>query len=181
MDRWPVRGTRTVPVVEASCDYLGINHYYGQEVAFDITRPRDHLMRRITPKDAYVGEFGLPLKPEWLYDAVLSVKHLGKPIYITESGIAATDDAVREDFILRNLEQLRRAIGDGADVRGYFHWTSVDNFEWAFGYSMKFGLIAIDRYTLERSPKPSAHLYARIAAGNALPSGADRAGSVDSR
>ena len=168
MDRWPGPGRRLVEVVDATADFVGVNHYYGQEVAFDPSRPRDQFMRRSAPADATVGEFGLPMRPEWLRDAVLAVagRRPGTPIYVTESGIATEDDSVRQEFLVANLLRLREAIDRGADVRGYFHWTSMDNFEWALGYSMRFGLIEVDRATMERRPKPSAHLYARIAQTN---------------
>ena len=97
------------------------------------------------------------------------LKGLGKPVYITENGLAAADDVRRQRYIPDVLENVRLAIADGVDVRGYFHWTSMDNFEWARGYSAKFGLIAVDRKTLERTIKPSGRLYGRIAAANALP------------
>jgi beta-glucosidase len=67
------------------------------------------------------------------------------------------------------LSNVQLAIGDGVDVRGYFHWTNTDNFEWARGYTQQLGLIAVDRKTLERTVKPSGRLYARIAATNSLP------------
>jgi beta-glucosidase len=68
------------------------------------------------------------------------------------------------------LGNVHAAIEDGVDVRGYFHWTNTDNFEWARGYTAHFGLIAVDRTTLERTVKPSGRLYARIATANALKS-----------
>jgi beta-glucosidase len=91
-----------------------------------------------------------------------------KPVYVTENGIATTDDAVREHYLGEILTSVHQAIEDGVDVRGYFHWTNLDNFEWARGYAPKFGLIAVDRKTLERTIKPSGRFYARIAAANAL-------------
>ena len=66
------------------------------------------------------------------------------------------------------LSNVLLAIGDGVDVRGYFHWTNMDNFEWARGYAMRFGLIEVDRKTLERRIKPSGRLYARIAQSNSV-------------
>ena len=96
------------------------------------------------------------------------VRELGKPVYVTENGISTGDDAVRQAYLPAVLRSVHRAIADGVDVRGYFHWTATDNFEWARGYSQKFGLIAVDRTTLEREMKPSAMLYARIAAANAV-------------
>ena len=168
MDRWPA-GRRLTEIVRAPSDFVGVNHYYGQSVAFSLS-PKDQFMRRSAPEGATVGEFGYPHRPEWLREAVLSVarKRPGTPIYVTESGIATVDDAVRQEFLVRNLTELQRAVAGGTDVRGYFHWTSMDNFEWAFGYSMRFGLIEVDRQTMERRPKPSAHLYARIARANSV-------------
>ena len=75
---------------------------------------------------------------------------------------------MRQDYLPAIVRSVHGAIQDGVDVRGYFHWTALDNFEWARGYSQKFGLIAVDRTTLEREVKPSGRLYARIAAANAL-------------
>ena len=73
-------------------------------------------------------------------------------------------DAVRRgSFLLRHLEELELAIADGVDVRGYFHWSLLDNFEWAEGYEPRFGLVEVDFTTQERRPRPSAGLYARIA------------------
>jgi beta-glucosidase len=97
------------------------------------------------------------------------LRTLGKPVYITENGYATHDDAVRRQYLTDVLSNVQLAIGDGVDVRGYFHWTNTDNFEWARGYTQQLGLIAVDRKTLERTVKPSGRLYARIAATNSLP------------
>ena len=69
---------------------------------------------------------------------------LGKPIYITENGIADARDDRRELFIRRYLYAMSQAMKDGCDVRGYFYWSLLDNFEWAKGYEMKFGLYEVD-------------------------------------
>jgi beta-glucosidase len=97
------------------------------------------------------------------------LKGLGKPVYITESGLGTNDDEWRQQYLVDVLANVQLAIQDGVDVRGYFHWTNMDNFEWARGYQTHFGLIAVDRKTLERTIKPSGRLYARIAKANALP------------
>ena len=96
------------------------------------------------------------------------LKQYGKPVYVTENGIATSDDAVRARYLADVLANVHGAIQDGVDVRGYFHWTNTDNFEWARGYSVNFGLIEVDRKTLDRTMRPSGRLYARIAAANAL-------------
>ena len=98
------------------------------------------------------------------------MKSLGKPVFVTENGLGTGDDERRERYVVDVLASVRGAIEDGVDVRGYFHWTNMDNFEWARGYAPRFGLIAVDRKTLERTVKPSGRLYARIATANALPS-----------
>jgi len=101
-------------------------------------------------------------------DALLDLKQFRKPVYVTESGIAAEDDSIRQQFLKDYLAEVHQAIAEGVDVRGFFHWTSMDNFEWTHAYRMKFGLIAVDRATLERTPKPSAALFARMALANAV-------------
>ena len=171
-DGWPVRGTKLQRIVEAPCDYIGLNHYSGQLVEFDALRPADQFIKRINPPGVPVSDFRQAIVPEWMREALAELKPLGKPVLITESGVAAADDSVRQKFLLDILEQVWLAIHqDGVDVRGYYHWTSMDNFEWAEGYSMKFGLIEVDRNSLDRRPKPSAQLFARIAQSNSLPSG----------
>ena len=83
---------------------------------------------------------------------------------VTENGIATADDARRVAFIDRALDGVQSCIRDGLPVKGYFHWSLLDNFEWQKGYSMTFGLIAVDRATQTRHPKESlAHLGSFLA------------------
>ena len=97
-----------------------------------------------------------------------AAKHVRVPIYITESGIATDDDFQRVEFIRSTLEGVLKCIADGIDVRGYIHWSLLDNFEWIFGYRPKFGLIAVDRTTQQRTVKPSAHFLGDIARHNRI-------------
>jgi beta-glucosidase len=92
----------------------------------------------------------------------------GLPVIVTENGVAVTDDYRRVVFVTRGLEGLGRCLDDGVDVRGYFYWSAFDNFEWAFGYRPTFGLIAVDRTTQERHPKPSAAWLGRVASSGIL-------------
>jgi beta-glucosidase len=92
----------------------------------------------------------------------------GKPILVTEHGVATDDDTERVEYIRAGLEALHTLIGEGIPLRAYIHWTGFDNFEWALGYSMKFGLVAVDRETQERKPKPSARFLGQIAQANRL-------------
>ena len=86
-----------------------------------------------------------------------------KPLYVTENGIATSDDTRRVEYIRRAVGGMQSCIADGIDVRGYMHWSLLDNWEWIFGYDRHFGLVAVDRTTFKRSPKPSAAYLGDIA------------------
>jgi len=92
----------------------------------------------------------------------------GTPILVTENGIATSDDTRRVAYTRGALEGLHRAISDGIDVRGYQHWSALDNYEWASGYRPTFGLIAFDRETFARTPKPSLAWLGEVARRNGL-------------
>ncbi|MGA7168823.1 MAG: family 1 glycosylhydrolase, partial [Candidatus Sulfotelmatobacter sp.] len=115
-----------------------------------------------------------------LYDMVMRVTHdFDRPVIeITESGCAYDDgpdaggvirDQRRIDYHREYLQALARAIKDGADVRGYHAWSLIDNFEWAEGFSQRFGLAYVDFKTQQRTIKHSGRWYAKVAAGNAVP------------
>ena len=87
---------------------------------------------------------------------------------ILENGLADAQDKYRADFIKEHLYWVHQAISEGADVRGYFHWSLLDNFEWAHGFGPKFGLYAVDRQTMQRTPRPSAQVYADICKNNRI-------------
>ncbi len=125
-------------------------------------------MRRFNVPGAPVTDVGMSADPHWMRQVLNELRTLGKPVYITENGLASHDDEWRRRYITEILSNVLLAIGDGVDVRGYFHWTNTDNFEWARGYGIRFGLIDVDRQTLERTIKPSGHHYGRIAAANSL-------------
>lgn len=100
-----------------------------------------------------------------------------KPIYITENGICCTDwihedgkvhDADRIDYIKKYLKALNRAIDEGADVRGYFVWSLLDNFEWAQGYRERFGIVYVDYETQKRTLKDSAYFYRDVIKNNGI-------------
>ncbi len=90
------------------------------------------------------------------------------PLLVTENGIGTTDDEQRIDYVRQALAGVLDAIDDGVDVRGYTYWSLLDNFEWAFGYRPRFGIVGVDRATFARSPKPSAAWLAAVAKANAL-------------
>lgn len=120
--------------------------------------------------------FGWPMTPEALYwGPRFFHERYGVPIVITENGMSGHDwvaldggvhDAHRIDFTARYLRELRRAAAEGVDIRGYFHWSFMDNFEWAEGYKHRFGLVHVDFETLRRTPKDSAFWYRDVIAAN---------------
>jgi beta-glucosidase len=136
--------------------------------AFDPGRPKDQFIRRFNVPGRPVTDMGLSADPSWMRLVLNELRGLGKPVYITENGLATDDDEWRRRYMTETLSNVHLAIADGVDVRGYFHWTNTDNFEWARGYATHFGLIAVDRQSLERTIKPSGRHYARIAAANSL-------------
>ncbi len=94
----------------------------------------------------------------------------GLPVYVTENGIGTDDDDQRIEFLARALTGVGRCLDDGIDVRGYFHWSLLDNFEWVLGYGPTFGMVAVDRATFERRPKGSSSWLGAVARANALSS-----------
>jgi beta-glucosidase len=92
----------------------------------------------------------------------------GRPVVVTENGIATADDAERVEFLGEALQSAHRCLQEGIDLRGYFVWSLLDNFEWHLGYGPKFGLVAVTPGTFERRPKPSAHWFGEVARSNRL-------------
>lgn len=92
----------------------------------------------------------------------------GVPILVSEHGVGTDDDTLRAELIPAALAELKKAMDEGVPVKGYLHWSLLDNFEWVFGYGPRFGLVSVDRTTFKRTPKPSAAVLARIARANRL-------------
>jgi beta-glucosidase len=108
---------------------------------------------------------GYAYAPESVAATIRRVNELlpGREIVVTETGVATHDDAERVEYIDRGLAAIHATIAEGIDVRGYIHWSAFDNFEWALGYRPTFGLVGIDRATLERTVRPSARHLGEIA------------------
>lgn len=139
-------------------DFIGVNYYFSKTVGV-----RGAPVSRNPEAEGEVGsDLGWPVVPEGLTQVLLESKRYGKPIYVTENGVADATDAIRADFIRRHLRALEAAQAQGADVRGYLHWSLVDNFEWDLGFAPRFGLIEVDYATFKRRPRPSAYVYKAI-------------------
>lgn len=144
-------------------DFLGVNYYTRDLVAFDIRQPGVLFGRNFHPPESEMSDGGHgEIYPEGMYRVLRMAAAFGKPVYVTENGLPDADDDQRPRFIVTHLYELWRALQEGVPVKGYYHWSLIDNFEWAEGWNLKFGLIAVDPVTQVRTPRPSAHLYAEI-------------------
>jgi len=164
--------SRHGPMVD-SLDFVGLNYYTRGLVAFDIQRMREAFGRDFFRPGAELSDAGQlspysEIYPEGLYLALHKVAALGKPIIVTENGLPDAADDQRPRFLLTHLAQLHRAIEEGLPIQGYYHWTLVDNFEWAEGWGLRFGLIELDPETQARRTRPSGHLYAEICRTNGI-------------
>lgn len=142
-------------------DFVGVQAYSTQAVdANGVVPHAPH------PDNTLVGT---PFRPEAIGAAVRHAWDItgGVPILITENGIATDDDQRRIAYTSEALKHLFAAIEDGIDVRGYLHWSALDNYEWGH-WAPTFGLIAVDRDTFERTPKPSLAWLGGIAQGDSL-------------
>jgi beta-glucosidase len=145
-------------------DWVGVQYSPRQRV--DLARAGGFAP---APDGAPLTQMGWELYPEGLHRAITAAARTGLPVYVTENGIATADDAQRVAYIRTHLAEAARAIADGVDLRGFFYWSSFDNFEWAEGYRPTFGLIGIDRDDgLRRVVRPSAKAYQAIAASGSL-------------
>ncbi len=152
-----------------SLDFIGLNYY----VFTLISRKFPELMRVMTdnpdPNKLCTG-LGWEPYPEGILLALRRIKKTfpNLPIYITENGIGTDDDEWRQRYIIDHLKMVHQAIQEGIDVRGYFYWSLMDNFEWAEGYSSRFGLVHVDYNTQKRTMKESGKLYAEIVKDNGI-------------
>src|SRR3989344_3256065 len=134
-------------------DYVGMNYYF--------TDYYDSLFKRTDP-GALLSDVGWYMEPEGLYPILVRAwAHFEKPIIVTENGVADAQDQYRRWWIEETIVAMERALSQGVDTRGYFHWSLLDNFEWAMGWWPKFGLVAVDReHGMKRTVRESAKWYA---------------------
>ena len=163
--------------IQQPLDYFGTNIYYGQTVRADGLSG----VEEVSGEDLALTAMDWPITPEALYwGPRFFHERYRLPIVITENGMANEDvlengqvhDQPRIDFLHQYLEQYAHAIADGIPCLGYFLWSIMDNFEWAEGYSKRFGLVHVDYATQQRTPKDSACWYQQVIARNSLPNAA---------
>ncbi len=155
-----------------SLDFIGMNYYTRDYVHLDKLFSSNffgYLCSTLHHKDSGKRNFlQWEIYPQGLYDMIMEFARYKMPILIAENGICTNDDNDRIDFIKVHLREVARAIGDGAPVFGYLYWSLIDNFEWAHGYSPRFGLVEVDYPTQRRIVRPSARIFADIIKNNKL-------------
>jgi beta-glucosidase len=164
-----------MPLIGQPLDWLGVNYYTRHIMGHAPGTPWPSL--RDVAGDRAKTQMGWEIYPEGLHGFLtrMARDYVGQtPIYVTENGMANADvvasgavsDDVRTDFLFAHLAATKQAIADGANVKGFFYWSLLDNYEWAEGYEKRFGLVHVDYATQKRIPKASYHAYARALARN---------------
>lgn len=145
--------------VENELDFIGLHYYYKQEMRLGLLK--DLVSKEI--KDFEEHNLDRVYYPEGLYEILLRAKKYNLPIYITEIGVPDYQPVERGQYIREHAREIYYAIEEGIDIRGFYYWALLDSFEWSEGYNAKFGLIAVDLETLQRTVKDESWEYAEIA------------------
>ena len=155
---------RRVEYAKGSVDFIGLNYY--THVLASPFMPRTIEVDLPKRKHQIMTEFGYPMYAEGLHRAIEMIAVLKVPIEITENGVADGSDSLRPEHLRRHLLVLSQAIEEGYNIRSYHHWSLMDNFEWAEGYKLRFGLFSVDYETQERTMRESGRLFKEIIANN---------------
>jgi len=171
---WPEQlANDALPLIGQPLDFLGINYYTRAVTQHDATAWPVRASTVKQPMHTYT-ETGWEVHPDSLRKLLLWVqeRYGERPLYITENGAAFYDapraqdgrveDPLRVRYFHDHLRAVHAAISGGVDLRGYFAWSLLDNYEWSLGYSKRFGIVHVDYETLQRTPKASAHFYSRV-------------------
>ncbi len=166
-------GSVRIPEAKGTQDYFGLNYYSVDTVRFDITNRKELFASRYYPDDSdFSATRFIANIPSGLFDSIKWAvdTYPNTPILITENGVEDPDDKMRPRYIAQHIQQMWRAVNFNWPVKGYYHWSLVDNFEWERGWSQRFGLWGLDVETQARIRRPSVDLYAEICKKNGLSS-----------
>jgi beta-glucosidase len=160
-----------IPEAKGTQDYLGLNYYTRENVAFNLLEVGELFARRYYPSGVELSDTGyIANDPQGMYAALKWATGFRVPVIITENGVENADDSLRPRYLVQHLHQVWRAVNANWPVKGYFHWTLVDNFEWERGWTQRFGLWELDVDTQARRKRASADLYAEICRENGISS-----------
>lgn len=165
----------TAPAVKSALgrrtiDFIGINYYtkmyvkWIRKITAHQSKPNSFtpVILNFSKENKNISDTGWEIHPRGLNKMLQFVKQYRLPIYITENGIADKSDTMRSDFLLSHLKIIARAIQNGINICGYYHWSLLDNYEWINGFEPRFGLYKVDYTTFNRTPTNTALLYKRI-------------------
>lgn len=148
-------------------DFIGLNYYFNWRFNLQKGKLFPSIVN-IKEEHLDVTDMGWEIYPEGIFD-VLNDLSDGLPIYITECGIASTNDDRRNRFLIHYLQEVYRAIQSGVKVKGFFYWSLIDTFEWHWGYNPRFGLIEVNYESEQRIPRPSSLVYKDVILNNGIP------------
>lgn len=151
------------PGLPASLDFLGVNYYSRLHLRFLGGGGRIGSFAYRDPHGRGLTDNGWEVVPEAFLPLLRECAAIGKPLLVTENGLADAADAMRPAFLESHVAVLEEAVREGLPVHGYLHWSLVDNYEWLDGWEPRFGLLALERATLARRPRPSAETFRRLA------------------
>lgn len=165
------------PEFVGKADFVGVNYYFrGKTLALGFSVTPLLPLFDFLPKTAYptgcpgqCSDLGWEIYPNGFRSVLETAGSYGLPVYITENGLADASDHLRPLYVVQHLTVLEQAIADGIDVRGYFHWSLIDNFEWALGLDPKFGFFSYDQVKHKRKLRRSGLVYSRIIKKNTVP------------
>lgn len=149
-------------------DFLGLNYYFHARLKKFVWPPTS-FFAEVRRERRDVSDVGWEVNPSGIFRVLKDFEQYKTPIYIMENGLPTSIDDRRKRFIVGYLKELFHAIHSGVDVRGYFFWSLLDNFEWEKGYAAKFGLVEVDPKTKKRTPKGSYDVYRQICEANGIP------------
>jgi beta-glucosidase len=160
-----------VPEAIGTQDFVGINYYTLDKVAFKPFAVKDVFSRRFYPADSEMSETGFIANiPRGMTAALKWAHQFNLPIYITENGVEDSKDTLRPQYTIQHLHEVWRVANFNWNVRGYYHWSQVYNFEWERAWSQRFGLWGLELETQRRIRRPSVDMYAEICRQNAISS-----------
>ncbi len=167
----PLPFNQRFPEARGTQDFVGVNYYTKEKVALHPLRRKDMFMHCYYPANADLSGTGyLANVPTGLFDVLKWARRPGLPIIVTENGVEDPKDSMRPRYLVEHIHQVWRAANFNWQIKGYFYWTLVDNFEWERGWTQRFGLWELDVDTQVRRKRPSADLYAEICRENGLSS-----------
>ena len=150
-----------IPGAKGSLDFIGLNYYTHFITGLFMPTSADELDFAKREHET-TTEFGYPMYAEGLERSVDMLLPLNVPIEITENGVADSEDSLRPEHLQRHLWVISEMLKQGRDIRSYYHWSLMDNFEWAEGYSLRFGLYHVNYDTQERTLRKSGEFYRQI-------------------